>query len=643
MNNNVLIGTAMLNYFWETERKDTIDILLPFLQYSILKTTNLNNLINKNNIQQYLCDEFGFDSIPIHVLDLMLKRLSPHFLRKNRNNYYYVVSFDGIVKKIEKNKTEYKEHTEKVSEKLKVYLKENYRIRELNDEQVLKSIVDFFVINGICLVKDTDELKLIKRKDDKLNYCIAKFILCEYHNKSTVFNYITDMVKGFFISQSINFQPDNTSLITANYKSLKCFLDTSLILNALGLKTEEQKIATKELISMLFEKKAKVYIFSHNLDEVHNIICAYKNSRIEPNNNNNSSLTLENFDLKNYKYSDVERYESQLESKIEELGIEIVDRPDFSEEYSFDEKELLDILKKNINYNNYSALDRDIDSIRSIYILRQCKYRRRIEECDYIFISSNLRLIYYTNNYFSHEINNNVPLLISDMNLSAISWLKSYNTNKEFPKDKLIENAISCTELSPSFLTVLFEKIEKIESEGGLSSEEAAIYRSDLYCKKEVFNAAQGDANSITNDLIIQIFSSFKKKLVSENNEKHLKERQEENKEKKKKAIQLLDDYEKKITKRLNIILKIIFGILLLVILLSIVFSYIIPVIQQEIKVFSIKTVFNTIYILVELLGIIDLFSGKVGFFKMISNRIKNWIVPKFVDKEREKINQIIH
>lgn len=32
MNNNVLISTAMLNAYWEKEKKDTLDLLIPFVK-----------------------------------------------------------------------------------------------------------------------------------------------------------------------------------------------------------------------------------------------------------------------------------------------------------------------------------------------------------------------------------------------------------------------------------------------------------------------------------------------------------------------------------------------------------------------------------------------------------------------------------
>ena len=83
MNNNLLISTAMLNAYWEKERKDTFDLLMPFLKYSIAKTTAKGDKINVEKVTEFFKEEFGYDTIPMNVIPLMLKRLSPNSLSKD--------------------------------------------------------------------------------------------------------------------------------------------------------------------------------------------------------------------------------------------------------------------------------------------------------------------------------------------------------------------------------------------------------------------------------------------------------------------------------------------------------------------------------------------------------------------------------
>ena len=59
MNNNILISTAMLNSFLKAQQKDTFDIIMPFLKYSVEKTTARNSAIDISSVSNYLNTELG--------------------------------------------------------------------------------------------------------------------------------------------------------------------------------------------------------------------------------------------------------------------------------------------------------------------------------------------------------------------------------------------------------------------------------------------------------------------------------------------------------------------------------------------------------------------------------------------------------
>ena len=566
MNNNILISTAMLNSFWEKNKNDTIDLLTPFLKYSIAKTHRVGQIIGIKSVKEGLNKDFGFEDIPRHVIKIMLKRLSPKYLKRKNNEYYLNKDLSNVLDSINKKRNEYKSHSNAVAEKLLVFLDKYYKTRKYNQNNVLDTLIDFFVSNGICIIKDTKMLRLLKGKDDRLLYCIAQFIMQEYEEDSVVFSYIVEMVQGFFVSSSIYIQPDNNAVSKAKYKELKCYLDTNIVLNALGLKTEEEKIAANELLEMLKNNNAKLCLFTHNYEELHDIIYAYKMCREDPYNHK-STHTLEFFDNLEYSSADVDRYLSSLKNKIESLGVLLIDKPDF-DEFTIDEAEFTEHIKNNITYRNEKALFRDVASVSAIYRLRKCTYSTEIERSSYIFVTSNVKLVNTSNLYFKPEIKNNVPLLITDMNLAAISWLKSYSTNKDYPKNKIIENSISCLEPSTQIVSVLIEKIDKLNAEGQLTQNEAAIYRTSLYCKKEVTKEVQGSPSSINDEVLLSVFGRFKDELKSEeiktsdlNYQKFLEER-EKRKAPIKNAVNEIIEIETRSEKRCKRFLWIIYWVL---------------------------------------------------------------------------------
>ena len=306
MNNNLLISTAMLNAFWEQNQKDTLELLIPFIKYSIAKNTPVGHELNVSKIIEFFKLEFGYESMPNNVVTLLLNRLCPDILDRQKTRYKLKVSLDKDVLNFEKGHACFGERRTKVAVALKDYLNDNFASLGAQDENSsMQALISFFITNGMCVIREADLLELLKKKDDTFKYAIAQFIVHEYKKKSAVFSYIEDMVKGFFVSTVISLQPQNPTMPQSKFKGLKCFLDTRLILNALGLHLPDGKESAMQLLSMLKEKGAELCCFEHTLGEINDILDAYKMTLLNPGNSR-STHTLERFDADNYKVDDVE-------------------------------------------------------------------------------------------------------------------------------------------------------------------------------------------------------------------------------------------------------------------------------------------------------------------------------------------------
>lgn len=646
MNNNVLVSTAMINAFWERNHSDTLDLILPFLKYAIAKNTQLGEKVCINPLQETLNEEFGFDSIPRHVIKVMLKRLSPKVLECKDNEYTLKKPLFDIIDSIDKKRTVFREHSHAVSQKLAEYLNENYKKGKYDGCSALDALTRFFVSNGICIVRDTSLLKLLKSKDDRLDYCVAQFILNEHEEKSHIFSFILEMVQGFFISTAIYLQPDNASITKAKFKGLCCYLDSGIVLKALGLKSEEEKESSLEMLQMLVDNNAGLYMFRHSYEELCDIICAYKQSiEYSSNHNHKSTHTLEYFDNKHYSPTDVERYLTSLQNKIEALGVSIVEKPEYDVSFTIDEKSFTQYIDQNIDYKrSRRALTRDIDSISAIYRLRRGIYSTEIERCNHLFVTTNVKLVNYSRAFFKRELKNHVPLAISDMNLSAITWIKSYSTNKDFPTNKIIENSLSCIEPSAQFVADLLEKIDKLNAEGKITADEAAIYRTSLYCKKEITKEVQGDYRAINEDILLHVFSRFKSTLKKEEEQQTELRYQEYLQERKKrresldKAIVQIKQAEmksKKVAVRICWILYwTLFSILLVVCGYSLISGFV-----NEGNI----SIVGCILLLIDLYGLIDvlLLSNRSAIKKLINHIAFRYSSYK-ADKKRIEIESIL-
>lgn len=517
MNKNILISTSMLNAFWEKKQKDTLDLLIPFLKYSIAKTTSVNSAVDITKVTNYMQKEFGYDSMPYNVVLVMLKRLSRSILKRQNNLYILIKSLDGIIDEFDNNHLIYDEQIGKVIESLIEFAHDNDGYNW--DQDSAKSLlIDFFVSRGICIVQDTYTLNLLNKRDDKIQYCIAQFILYAKDNLPVVFGYLENMVKGFFVSTVISLQPDNRNVVLAKFKKLTCFIDTSIILGTLGLKTKEENEASTQMLAMLVENGCELRCFKHTVDEIKDIINAYKN-RHSNTNKPVYTRTLEAWDEQNYTTTDILCFQTILESKIEQIFNMRIERESIGKSNNFDREDFESFVGGKILYSNLNRLSNDADSVEAILCKRGSHSSERIEDCGYLFVTSNTKLVNAAKEYFQGKRNicgNAISPIVSDVDISAIVWMKCYSTHKDYPKCKLIENALCASKPSADLMNTFYDCLEKTKSAGKISAEEAALIRIEIFCVNEMITTVRGDKNRINEKLVLDLRNTLENHYVGE-------------------------------------------------------------------------------------------------------------------------------
>lgn len=377
------------------------------MKCSIYETTKHGSEIKIDALAKYFREEYGYADIPLHVISVMLKRLSPSIVTIRSRKYYFTGGIDKEVDDFNKKKLTNKEHEEKVIEALGKHLSSAFPREEFTSKQVEDLLYTFFVNNGLCLAKNTDNLIALKQKDNPKEYETARFIMDEYHKNSSVFDYIYAMVQGFFVSTALYLPQASTSL-QAKLRGVSCYIDTRIIINALGMHLPQQveKSAT-EFLKMLKDAGANLFCFRHNYDEIERVLNAYKYSLA--NAGHPSSNTLEAFDEMSYSVRDIDEYLLRLSKRIETLGISIVETPEYNNSYKkaayIDVKGLEETFRRE-NENGHKspiASQTDAESAAAIMLLRNGDRPLELEKAKYLFITSSNRYCYIVERFLNPD------------------------------------------------------------------------------------------------------------------------------------------------------------------------------------------------------------------------------------------------
>lgn len=592
--NKTLISTAMLTAIFEKTKKSNIDLIAPFVLFIISKN---EYGVTEEKIITQMEDEFSFLDFPRAVLKIIINKLKKEKKIELKNKKYLLL---GNAKKeidlFNDRHLNASRETKELIDALWNYLK-NYTTIKTNYNNVKIAFGAFLDKNGYIIYNNFNPQNLKVKNNDRLQFFIAKFIENQYNNQTKEFKLLINIIEGLLLANVIYLQvtPDNTT----NLNKLNCYFDTPFLLRILGFKEKEDNESAVELIDLLKKQGATIKCFTHSFNEVQSILRNYIDNReigiINP------TKTLESLDIEEYNITELNELYMNLEDIFKEKGILIEDKPKYEKikynkskyEDQIDEKKLKEIIIDRYNNKDIKDIivDNDIDSISAIMRLREGKKIQKFEDCNAIFVTSNHDLRTATKQLLKINERIEISPVISDVDLTAIMWLRSLKDNPTLPKDKLIENARALLKPTPNIIEEFnkcLDKIKKVKYAKDGKALQSLIYTTHFSSK--FMDEIEGDINKVNPSTIIKVYEKSlidaelieKENLVEKDKNKKLQKEKEnlveklimKDKERDEFIDKIIQKYENKINKTSEIICKIVRAIINLLIISLLVVGF---------------------------------------------------------------------
>ena len=608
--NKTLVSTAMLTAIFEKTKKGNIYLIAPFVLYIIFKA---EEGINEEDIIRDMAIEFSFLEFPHAVLRIILNKLKKEKKIVQKDKKYFAV--DTVKKEIadfDERHSKATKETKEVIDVLWKYLRDNTTIKTSYDN-VRTAFGSFLDKNGYVIYNNFNPQNLKIKNSNKLQFFIAKFIENQYINNTKVFKILIDIIEGLLLANVIYLQinPDST----VNLSKLNCYFDTPFLLRIIEFKEKEDNISAVELVKLLREQGATIKCFRHSFNEVQSILRNYID-----NKDVSTTKTLEGLDTEDYNDIELNELYMNLEDIFKEKNIIIEDKPSYEKiKYNSNkyEDQIDEVKLKQIIIDRYSnkeikdiVIDNDIDSISAIMRLREGKRVQKFEDCNAIFVTSNHDIRTATKQLLKINERIEISPVVSDVDLTAIMWLRSLKDNPALPKDKLIENARALLKPSSSIIEEFnkcLDKIKKVKYAKDGKSLQALIYTTHFSSK--FMDEIEGDVNKVNPKAIIRVYekSLIDAELIGKENlneKDRNKKLQKENEDLTEKLIKkekehdefidkILKKYENKIDKTSKVIC------------------------------LTFKITINLFIIGLFIIGILDI----IGIFNKTDNQFVSWII----------------
>lgn len=492
-NDKSLISFSLISSMWGKYKKDSIDMLIPFVLYSFSELDDNNSIVSVIDTKEFVEKEFGL-KILSNIIEIIFKRLSKEEYRiliRDKKRYLLADRKPDV--------SEFKLQRDNNKKSNYIVQQEFYKFLDLKNITYDQNVANNALISYLCNYGRNiiaDNIAILEN-GDIWNHRVGEFIQSISKDNELIFDYVKNIAKGGMIASIIFNNSTKNYRSNKKFKNTTIYYDTSLLMHLLGYSGRALYESISELTDLLQKQNAKICYFRHNLKELEGILNAY--IRVYNLGKLNESYNFDYFIENEITPETISEYIVLLEKNLESKGLSVEDTPSYQNIAGNIDWEKFDkYLEKNIKYLNPNRRKNDVESLAAIYRLRTYSKYTNYESCHALFVTTNPSLVYHAKKYFRlDEERTGIPAIVDDTFLTGFIWLKNENIYEQLPTLKIIADALSSQTLSAEFWNLFLDKVDTYEKQNIITFEEAARLKVDIFTKKNIYDLTDGDIDKL--------------------------------------------------------------------------------------------------------------------------------------------------
>lgn len=448
---------------------DYMESFIPFLA-TLIKKKRYEEIILDIIINDF-CNEFGFKIPRLPMINLLNIASEKKIISKSSSNHYYP-SYESI------QKFNFESKSNSFIKKIDTVINSFIEYAKKSDLELTKEIAESYLLSFLdnhsvtTFIEKLSEINKQSISMDSVNYVVSSFIEESFANNPSISSLLKDIAFGHMVASAVTLAKNSDNV--DDLSNLCIYLDTKFVLRLIGIEGTEREESYIDLTNEVKQKGATLHIFQHTYDEISSILkdCEewIENPKFDPKF---ASPALREFILRRYSIHDVREFIVTLEEKLKELEISIDNNDYYSKEYHKPEQDnekfekmLIDCYKRtNSTFNEFekfSTIKKDVQSIMSIFKLRNTTKSQNISNCNYIFITVNQSLAYVSKIYarIVYGQKNYMPPTVTDVFFGTKVWLHSTPQKAfDYSHKKLVADCYASISPNEQLLSKFYDEL----------------------------------------------------------------------------------------------------------------------------------------------------------------------------------------
>lgn len=486
-----LTSLAMLKVNIDQGR-DYLEYLRPFILQVLVDQKP--DPVTDGVVGDHLRTEFGLE-IPARAVQIVLKRISRSY-PLTREMGVYRVTGPLPNPEIGHKKAEAQGHIESVVSGLIEFSKNSGKPISAAEEAVdaICAFLAEFNIPFLRAYLRGTAIPGVAAAEQSQIVLVSDYILHLQRNDPKRFDSLLVVVVGHMLANAL-LCPD-LQQAPQSYKGVSFYLDTPLLVQRLGLEGEHKRAAVEESIRLLHHLGAVVAAFEHSREELERVIRGAADHLNSPDSRGAIVTEARNNGVTR---SDLLLLAGQIDERLAESGIEVIESPGYIADFQIDEQVFERVLQDEVSYFNPRAKEYDVNSVRSIYVLRGKRSPRIIEECAAVLVTSNSGFARAAYEYGQqHKATRDVSSVITDFSVANMAWLKAPMGAPSLPMSEVLAFSYAALRPSKQVLDRFLNEIDKLESQGTITERDHQLLRSSALAQEELMRLTLGEEDALT-------------------------------------------------------------------------------------------------------------------------------------------------
>lgn len=457
---------------------DHLDMLEPFVEDAIEVIKQDDIAIN--DVMNVIRSSAGLN-IPAETTKTLLRRAARKGLVRRKGGRYFRTGRTSEKEPLSKRLAELSRGHELLATGLRAFaLERGQRIASSKD--ALAIMMEFLDVNHICFVLGQDLVATPRPRNARVNQMMAAFVTLIVRRRGQEYQVLDDIVKGLVVQNALLSRHIPRK---REFEGLTVFLDTGVLLRALGYAGHLERNAAVEALDMIRRAGAKLRAFERTTDEVRSILAVYEEHLRTPQGIKSlrpTALTA-NWLRTMAKPGDIRQEKALLPRKLAGLGVKVEEFPSHVAEYTQDEHTLADRLRgpNRPDGSDDSRVWHDVEAVAAILTLRARRRPRRIQNAQFLFVSESPQTIASVQGWY-REIDPGGFHPIVDLRwITNAAWMVGPGVAPEAPIHQLVAACTAMLMPDERVWDGFVERLEELVEAGEVSDDESiAVLASEF-------------------------------------------------------------------------------------------------------------------------------------------------------------------